>query len=188
VETYVLRLGRLDEKTQAIGNSEQIEGDSTIIIDSAQDVEQAENSSIYQEKNYQAHYNGYDPSNPASFVLLALTSSAYQQQSIEFANMVQQSFESSGRPSRDVKQLGLAVLGGSAMPSVLIETGFINNPEEERYLNSDQGQNQIAACIATAIARYKQQVHNWQNGLNSDTTTGGFLPRVAGQIPLAANR
>ncbi len=188
VETYVLRLGRLDEKTQAIENSEQTEGDSTIIIDSAQDVAQAENASIYQEKNYQEHYNGYDPSNPASFVLLALTSSAYQQQSIEFANMVQQSFESSGRPSRDVKQLGLAVLGGSAMPSVLIETGFINNPGEEKYLNSEDGQNQIANCIASAIARYKQQVHTWKNGVNADTTAGVISPGTRGHLLLAAGR
>lgn len=177
VETYVLRIGRLDEKTRSIEDYEQTEGDSTIIIDSSEDVEQAENASIFQEKNYKEHYNGYDPNNPASFVMLALTSSAYQQQSIEFANMVQQSFLSSGRPSRDVKQLGLAVLGGSAMPSVLIETGFINNPDEEQYLNSDLGQNQIAACIAAAISRYKTQVHEWKNGQDqSGDTTTGILP------------
>jgi N-acetylmuramoyl-L-alanine amidase len=186
VETYVLRLGRLDEKTRSIENYEQTEGDSTIIIDSAQDVEQAENASIYQEKNYQAHYNGYDPGNPASFVLLALTSSAYQQQSIEFANMVQQSFLSSGRPSRDVKQLGLAVLGGSAMPSVLIETGFINNADEERYLNSVAGQDQIAASIAAAISKYKIQVHNWKNGDVTDTLAVLSGTRDRGMIRLAA--
>ncbi|HVB02729.1 MAG TPA: N-acetylmuramoyl-L-alanine amidase [Chitinophagaceae bacterium] len=171
VETYVLRLGKMEEKTDAIENFEEGGGDSTIIIDSGENVEQAENASIFQEKNYREHYNGYDPSNPASFVLLQLTSSAYQQQSINFANMVQQTFLATGRPSRDVKQMGLVVLEGTAMPSVLIETGFINNPEEEQYLNSNKGQQQIVTCIASAIVKYKDELSQWKPGDNPDSAS-----------------
>jgi N-acetylmuramoyl-L-alanine amidase len=59
------------------------------------------------------------------------------------------------RESIGVKEQGVFVLAHSAMPAVLVETGFINNPDEEEYLNSDEGQSQIVQSIIRAIQAYK---------------------------------
>jgi N-acetylmuramoyl-L-alanine amidase len=58
------------------------------------------------------------------------------------------------------REKGIWVLQATQMPAVLIETGFIANPEDERYLNSDKGQQEIAEAIAKAIKKYKEQVEN----------------------------
>lgn len=157
-ETYVLGLHRMGQKTQAIES--EMEADSN-------DVEARENAYIVHEKNYQQNYGGFDPSKPETYILLALHSSAYLSQSIAFADSVEQEFKRVGRPSRGVKQKGLAVLAGTAMPAVLVETGFINNPEEEKYLNSAAGQLQIAQCIARAIEKYKQAVWKYRSLVNT---------------------
>ncbi|MBX5438022.1 MAG: N-acetylmuramoyl-L-alanine amidase [Thermoflavifilum sp.] len=157
-ETYVLGLHRMGQKTQAIES--EMEADSN-------DVEARENAYIVHEKNYQQNYGGFDPSKPETYILLALHSSAYLSQSIAFADSVEQEFKRIGRPSRGVKQKGLAVLAGTAMPAVLIETGFINNPVEEKYLNSDAGQLEIAQCIARAIEKYKEAVWKYRSLVNT---------------------
>jgi N-acetylmuramoyl-L-alanine amidase len=61
-----------------------------------------------------------------------------------------------GRRSAGVHEQGVLVLQQSGMPGLLIETGFINNPEEERYLNSAEGQNAIVRSILRAIKNYKE--------------------------------
>jgi len=75
--------------------------------------------------------------------------------------MVEDEFGKIGRNSGGVKQRnekGIWVLQATAMPSVLIETGFISNKEEEDFLNSDAGQNAMVSAIASAIVAYKAQV------------------------------
>lgn len=54
--------------------------------------------------------------------------------------------------------MGLEVLAGSAMPGVLVECGFINNPEEEAYMNSEQGQQELAMAIFRGIKAYKLEM------------------------------
>jgi len=44
------------------------------------------------------------------------------------------------------------------MPSVLVETGFLTNPEEENYLASEKGQNEVATAIASAFKAYKEEI------------------------------
>jgi N-acetylmuramoyl-L-alanine amidase len=44
------------------------------------------------------------------------------------------------------------------MPSVLVETGYINNPDDEKYLNSEEGQNEIVASIIRALTSYKKEM------------------------------
>lgn len=143
---YVLRIGRTDEKKEALKDNF--------------DIAQTENADIYTEKNYQQHYSGFDAGNPTNMILLTYAASSYLRQSMEFANTVEQEFSQAGRPTIGVFQQGLAVLAGSAMPSVLIETDYINNPEGERYLNSQTGQDQIASLIVKAIVKYKNEVRH----------------------------
>lgn len=58
------------------------------------------------------------------------------------------------------RQKGIWVLQATNMPAILIETGFINNPEDEKYLNSEEGQQELAEAITKAVIRYKEQVEN----------------------------
>jgi len=84
----------------------------------------------------------------------------YREQSILFGKLLNKEFvENDGRKSNGVKEQGVLVLAHSAMPAVLVETGYINNPEEEQYLNSETGQNAIANSIVHAIKIYRQQIN-----------------------------
>ncbi len=74
---------------------------------------------------------------------------------------------------RDVRQraIGIWVLQATAMPSVLVETGFISNPEEEDYLNSTQGQEELSACIVRGLKNYLAWLEQKQQGGSAEPTT-----------------
>lgn len=107
-----------------------------------------------------------DENDPTTQILVAQYTQTFLSRSIDFASLVQQNFEKEGRSSYGVKQKGLEVLAGSAMPGVLVETGFINNPDEERYLNSDIGQQQVAMAIYKAIKSYKAELNKKRTTTN----------------------
>ncbi|MES2113404.1 MAG: N-acetylmuramoyl-L-alanine amidase [Bacteroidota bacterium] len=97
--------------------------------------------------------------NPAAMIAINAFKAKYRKQSIHFANMLNGEFtDGDGRRSDGVKEQGVLVLCHSAMPAVLIETGFINNHDEEDYLNSEAGQNEIVASIVRALGSYKAEV------------------------------
>jgi N-acetylmuramoyl-L-alanine amidase len=122
-------------------------------------VAQRENSVILQEKNYQTRYNGFDPSSPQSHIMFSLFQSAYITNSLRFAQRVDRQLRTGvKRPSRGVKQAGFLVLWKSTMPSVLIESGFLTNPTEERYLNDKANQSYMAAGIYRAFREYKREL------------------------------
>jgi N-acetylmuramoyl-L-alanine amidase len=123
------------------------------------DVAQRENSVILQEKNYQSRYDGFDPRSPQSHILFSLFQSAYITNSLRFAQRIDRQLRTSvKRPSRGVKQAGFIVLWKSTMPSVLIESGFLTNPAEERYLNDKANQSYMAAGIYRAFREYKREL------------------------------
>ena len=95
---------------------------------------------------------------PQTAIIVAQYSQVFLKKSVFLAQKVQDEFAAQGRRDLGVKQKGLEVLAGSAMPGVLIEIGFINNPEEEQYLNSEKGQNEVAYAIFKAIRNYKREV------------------------------
>ncbi|OGX85288.1 N-acetylmuramoyl-L-alanine amidase family protein [Hymenobacter glacialis] len=122
-------------------------------------VAQRENSVILQEKDYQKRYNGFDPSSPQSHILFSLFQSAYITNSLRFAQQVDRQLRTTvKRPSRGVKQAGFLVLWKSTMPAVLIESGFLTNPAEERYLNDKANQSYMAAGIYRAFREYKREL------------------------------
>ena len=122
-------------------------------------VAQRENSVILQEKDYKKRYDGFDPSSPQSHILFSLFQSAYITNSLRFAQRVDRQLRTSvSRPSRGVKQAGFLVLWKSTMPSVLIESGFLTNPAEERYLNDKANQSYMAAGIYRAFREYKREM------------------------------
>lgn len=126
------------------------------------DVAKRENEAIYMEEDYEANYEGYDPNSPAGHILLSFFQNAFLNQSIEFAEKVEKNFVSKKRHSRGVKQGGLLVLRHATMPAVLIEAGFLSNINEEAYLMTQKGQDEISESIAKAFSTYKVQSESFQ--------------------------
>ncbi len=123
-------------------------------------IAQRENSVILLDENYQERYEGFDNS-PESYILFELTQTAFQENSINFASKVETQFRSRvGRTSRGVKQAGFVVLWRTTMPSVLIETGFLTNSTEEKFLAGEDGQDLIASGIYRAFKEYKSDVES----------------------------
>lgn len=115
-----------------------------------------ENSVITLEDNYKTKYAGYDPNSPESLISATIAQEEYLEQSIELASKIQDVFEFRlNRKSRGVTQAPFMVLHKAFMPRVLIEMGFISNKEEGAYLNSEEGQVNIAKSIADAVFRMK---------------------------------
>jgi len=125
------------------------------------EVAKKENAAITFEKDYSAHYEGYDPNSSESFIIFTLIQNTYSSQSLEFAGIVQSSFEKNAeRYNRGVKQAGFLVLWRTTMPSILIEIGYISNPKEEQFLSSADGQMKLAQSIYNAFAEYKNRIES----------------------------
>lgn len=145
---------------------EQVEGTETFTmgLHTSQgnlEVAKRENSVILHEANYKANYDGFDPNSPEAHILFSLYQHAYIDNSLKFAQYVQEQFERRvGRENRGVKQAGLLVLWKTTMPSALIEIGFLTNPEEEKYLVNKTNQVYIASAIYRALKEYKQEVES----------------------------
>lgn len=123
------------------------------------EIAKKENSVIYLEDNYEARYANYDINSPESVIGLTIMQEEFLDQSILLAKLIQDNFTSRlKRNDRKVKQAGFIVLHQTFMPSVLIETGFLTNKDEGRYLNSNKGQTEIGTAIAKAIINYKSSI------------------------------
>ena len=107
-------------------------------------------------------YNNVDFSAPEFKMLADIYAKLYQEKSNLLATFVNDEIDGTGRPALGVnqRQKGIWVLSATRMPAILIETGFINNPEDEHYMNSDAGQQEIAEAITRAVIRYKKQMEN----------------------------
>jgi len=123
------------------------------------EVAKAENEVIFLEENYEENYAGFNPNSPESFIGLSFMQEEYLDQSIKLATNIQDNFTNKlKRKNRGVKQAGFIVLHQTVMPSVLIETGFVTNTHEGKYLNSKKGQSELSIAIANAIMDYKKDV------------------------------
>jgi N-acetylmuramoyl-L-alanine amidase len=137
-ETYTLGLHRTDDNL---------------------DVARRENSVILKEENYEQKYKGFNPNSPLAHIMLANYQHAFMASSINFAEKVERSFKrNADRRSHGVKQAGFVVLWRTTMPSVLVETGFLTNAAEEKYLASADGQAEISTAIYKAFAQYKSDI------------------------------
>lgn len=135
-ETFVAGSHRLDEQDAAI----------------------RENADIKLEKNYKENYDGYDPNDPETFIILSLFKNTFRDKSLKLARLIQNAYtEDSKRVNRGVKEQGLLILQRCGMPAVLTEIGFISNPNEEDYMNSADGQDEIVNSIFKAVKTYKKE-------------------------------
>jgi N-acetylmuramoyl-L-alanine amidase len=137
VETFVSGMGRLNEQDEVI---------------------KRENAAIFLEDNYKENYEGFDPNNPENYIILSLMKNTFRTQSLKLAKLVQDQYVAVGRVNRGVQEKSLAVLARAGMPAILTEIGFISNPEEENYMNSESGQNEITECLLKAIENYKKSI------------------------------
>jgi N-acetylmuramoyl-L-alanine amidase len=101
-----------------------------------------------------------DPSDPNEKVRMLIYAQNYFRKSLSLADYIQEEFKDAGRVDRGVKQRndkGIWVLQATAMPSILVEIGFISNKEEEQYITSKEGQQEIVNNIFTAFKKYKEK-------------------------------
>jgi N-acetylmuramoyl-L-alanine amidase len=117
-----------------------------------------ENSAITFEKDYKSKYQGYNENDPVNQILVNAYLQKYRKQSILFGDLLNQEFKTEGRQTIGVKEQVILVLDHSAMPAVMIETGFINNPVDEDYLMSDAGQDEIVQVTVNALKQYKDKI------------------------------
>lgn len=117
-----------------------------------------ENAAIYREENYRDNYS-FDPSDPDTYIALTLRQNTYLEQSLQLSANIQNEFRDRvGRVDRGVKQAGFYVISFTTMPSVLVEMGFLTNPDEEDFLNSEAGRVYMASAIFRAFRDYKNDI------------------------------
>jgi N-acetylmuramoyl-L-alanine amidase len=130
-EVYLLRPGRTAE---------------------AIEIAETENSVIEYEDNP----DRYEKLTDENFILVSMAHSSYMKYSEKFAELLDKEFDTNLKlNTRGVKQAGFYVLVGASMPSVLIETGFISNKDDEKFLKSKTGQQQLAESIFSSIKTYR---------------------------------
>jgi N-acetylmuramoyl-L-alanine amidase len=144
-------------------------------------VSKRENAAILLENDYEKQYNGFDPNSNEAYIIFSLHQNTYLDKSILLGKFIEESFKvNAGRRSLGVKQAGFIVLHQSAMPSVLVETGFLNNPKEGAYISSESGQESVAECIMLAFRKYKKNVETKEDLPEEITfnTEGGVIFKV----------
>ena len=149
--------------TNALANNRNAKGDSTWKLgleksDANLEVAKRENSVILYEDDYKTRYAGFNPNSAESYIIFEFMQDKYMEQSVHLASLVQKQFRHHcKRVDRGVHQAGFLVLKASAMPSILVELGFISTPEEERYLNTEEGSSTLAKGIYRAFLSYKRE-------------------------------
>lgn len=139
------------------------------------EVAKRENASILFEEDYKKKYEGFDPNSDEANIIFNMYQNAFLEQSLSYASKVQEEFrKNKNLTDKGVKQAGFLVLWKTSMPSVLIETGFLTNAEEEKYLGSQRGQDQIAFAIYKAFKNYKAEVEGYDAGPENE-----IRPRIS---------
>ena len=143
--------------------NETAQGSSTYVMglhktEGNLDVSKRENDAVLLEDNYQQNYNLNINSDEAA-IIFSTYQNLYLEESMRFADLCQQQFTGyAGRDDDGVKQAGFLVLWKTSMPSVLIETGFLTNPKEEKFLSLEKGQTHMAASIFRAFRKWKDEL------------------------------
>jgi N-acetylmuramoyl-L-alanine amidase len=144
-ETYIWALSKNDEKISSISKN---------------------NNEYYGEIDSTSTITLPDPSDPAEKARMLVYAQNYFRKSLTFADLIEKGFQNQGRVYRGgVKQRndkGIWVLQATGMPSVLVEIGFMSSKEEEEYINSEKGQEEIVANIVNALKDYKQKLESRQ--------------------------
>ena len=143
-------------QTYALGRSRR-DGNKQGYIENLE-VAKRENAVILYEKDYQQHYEGFDPNSPESNILFELVQDKNMENSVDLAKLMQKYVcQATGRQNQGVHQDNLAVLRLTSMPACLLELGFISTPDEERYMNSNDALYAYARGIYNAFVAYRNK-------------------------------
>ena len=195
--------------TNALAKNRTAQGASTWTLGLAKsddnlEVAKRENAVILYESDYETRYAGFNPNSAESYIIFEFMQDNYMSQSVHLASLVQKQFKNRcKRVDRGVHQAGFLVLKASAMPSILVELGFISTPAEERYLNTESGTSTLAEGIYQAFLTYKKEQEARHNGngtesvhsqpkpspttkeTKGETVTGTHLPQPESRKPQA---
>ncbi|MDO4164129.1 MAG: N-acetylmuramoyl-L-alanine amidase [Bacteroides sp.] len=156
--------------TNALANNKTALGASTWTLglaksDANLEVAKRENSVILYEDDYKTRYAGFNPNSSESYIIFEFMQDKYMSQSVHLASLVQKQFKQTcKRNDHGVHQAGFLVLKASAMPSILVELGYISTPSEERFLNTEEGSSSMANGIFRAFLTYKREQEVRLNG------------------------
>lgn len=173
VDKYITLQGRADIANKAksdlfvsvhvnANNNREVSGCETYTLglhktQSNLDVAMRENSVILLEDNYNTKYAGFNPKSIDSYIMFECIQDRYVDKSVWLASEIEKNFASRNRRDRGVRQAGFWVLHKTAMPAILVEIGYITNAEEERFLNTEDGQQKIADAIYEALLKFKRE-------------------------------
>ena len=155
-------------------SSTEARGTETFVQGPAQnkanlEIAKAENDVIFLDAKDKEVFASYDPNSPESLIALKIQQSKYLEGSLYIGNFVEDNLVKNGkRPSRGVKQANLHVLRMNAMPSILTETGFVNNYDDAAYITSEDGQKEIAESIYDAVVTYKKRIDRNQKKVEEE--------------------
>ncbi len=135
----------------------QLQGVETLVLGSIRNNQKAKAVGEYSEAIVDEP-GLLNEADPQTAIILAQYTQAFLGRSVALGQSIQDQFAAQGRRDLGVKQQSLEILAGSYMPGVLVECGFITNTEEENYMNSEQGQMDIARAIFRGIKAYKQDM------------------------------
>jgi N-acetylmuramoyl-L-alanine amidase len=127
-------------------------------LEIAKKVAERENQTIVMETDYKKNYGGYDPKDPATHILLSMAQNVHLDQSIHIADLIHKECKSAGQHSRGVHQAGFVVIRATAMPSILVESGYLTNEGDNAFLQSQKGQNTLAKSIYRAVKSFKYEL------------------------------
>ncbi|MBO6247902.1 MAG: N-acetylmuramoyl-L-alanine amidase [Bacteroidales bacterium] len=141
------------------------------------EVVRRENSVIMLEDDYTTKYEGFDPSDPESYIFMNLMQNSFLEQSLKIARFMDEEMKGGAiKNSRGISQDPFYVLWRTAMPAVLVECGFMSNPTDRSALNSDKGKDRIASDLLAAFVRYKKEY-------DGDTSPSPARPKVTEPAP-----
>ena len=155
-------------------SSTEARGTETFVQGPAQnkanlEIAKAENDVIFLDAKDKEVFASYNPNSPESLIALKIQQSKYLEGSLYIGNFVEDNLVKNGkRPSRGVKQANLHVLRMNAMPSILTETGFVNNYDDAAYITSEDGQKEIAESIYDAVVTYKKRIDRNQKKVEEE--------------------
>ncbi len=154
--------------------------------ESQQAVAARENATIHLEDDGGKKYEDFQMT-PDAIIARQIQLSVFLDQSISFADKLQLEFKNIGRYDRGVKQAGFLVLYKTTMPSVLIETGFLTNPKEEKFLSDSTTQRQMANAMFTAFKKYKNELEGVEGQVETSIQPEDMpeVEEVENPIPIA---
>lgn len=129
------------------------------------DIAKRENGVILLEDDHEKTYANFNPNSPESYIIFEYMQSEFVKESIHIAQYVQENFANdANRLDRGVRQAGFLVLNATSMPSILVELGYISNPEEAKYLASSSAQQRLSNCISKAFDVYYADLKKLSDG------------------------